>query len=109
MNIYTARRKIVNDNSYWDSRAATLNAYAERKGASDRITGVQLKQLYLESYGECFWCGKAMVLGKAYTPGQRDRVMSFDHVIRLVDEGTNTMDNLVCSCRKCNGERKYET
>lgn len=100
-----SRRKLLNNRVYWDMRASALNAYARRKGATDKVTGPQLKALYLASYGECHWCGAEMVLGPAYTDSQKNRVMSYDHVVRLADGGLNIIENLVCACRSCNAGR----
>jgi len=51
----------------------------------------------------CYICG-------AYTPkGMRgsndDRAPELDHVIPLAAGGTHTLDNVACSCRRCNGEK----
>lgn len=50
--------------------------------------------------GKCFYCGCVLL-----PFGHEKNSFSMDHVISLRKGGTDTLDNLVPSCRTCNSKK----
>lgn len=53
--------------------------------------------IYLRDGMACMWCGSAVEDGAQ---------LALDHVVPKSRGGTDTADNLVCSCAKCNSVRQ---
>lgn len=51
------------------------------------------RTIYDRQNGLCAYCGQRRQLKR----------MTVDHIIPLSKGGTNDIDNLQCTCRKCNG------
>jgi len=78
---------------YWNFRASTINGHAiERYGITEKVTALELFNLFNNSKGECCYCGEQL------TP----KSCHVDHKISLSSGGTNNVDNLVISCPRCN-------
>lgn len=93
---------LISPRYHWPSRAGTLNSYAAQKGAVDKVTGEELYDLVVRSKHRCHWCGWKLKVGRR---SAKRRLLTFDHKIRLADDGTNTIDNLVVACFQCNSNR----
>lgn len=61
-----------------------------------------LKRKVIEKKGtQCHWCGEQTVISQDVTARQ----LTIDHVIPAKDGGTNSLDNLVPCCFRCNQSR----
>jgi len=78
-----------------------LNDRARSRGAVGRLNYQDLKEV-LEKYGQiCYYCKIELDFMELYEDGQR-QTATFDHVERIYDGGSNTKDNLVPACNRCN-------
>lgn len=84
----------------WRNRARSLNHRARMYQAVGHLMPGDL-QLIVERDGSvCVYCSRPLDYSVA---GSGDmQAASFDHIIRLVDGGANTPENVVCACRGCN-------
>lgn len=84
---YRKQNKLAN-------RTRSLSYLARKKGAAGNFTSDDIEALYKQSKGLCWWCGKD-------TKG----VYAVDHRVPLVKGGTNYIENLCISCKKCNSRK----
>ncbi|MGE4232840.1 MAG: HNH endonuclease [Bacteriovoracia bacterium] len=49
--------------------------------------------------GVCHYCGKKFKTGE----------LTMDHIVPLARGGKSTKNNIVCSCKTCNNEKKLDT
>jgi len=61
-----------------------------------KITKEERHKIYNKSGGRCAYCGNKIDISE----------MQVDHIVPLRLGGTDTPDNMVCSCRSCN---KYKS
>lgn len=62
-------------------------------------------RIYVRDNHRCVWCGRDIIRGNAQSP-ERDRIATLDHVIARADGGTNSPQNLVTACARCNRIRQ---
>jgi 5-methylcytosine-specific restriction endonuclease McrA len=79
----TEHFKILHANNSAKRRARMQSAYVEF---------VDYREVYAESNGMCFYCGKTLAFHEA----------EFDHYIPIVKGGPHKKDNIKCSCQYCN-------
>ena len=48
----------------------------------------------------CFYCGKLI---------KNKKDLTLDHILPVIQGGTNSPDNLVCCCSRCNEIKGYNT
>lgn len=78
---------------YWKFRANTINKRLyQRYGISDKLNARELKKLYDDSSGECYYCGKFLLPKECH----------IEHKVSCKNGGFNKVDNLVVSCPRCN-------
>lgn len=94
-----ATEELVARESYWVQRANQTNAYAKRKGAEGVVEGVELRGIWT---GFCHYCECRIALG---TVRRGFPLATIDHVQNMAGGGTNTIDNIVWACKKCNQEK----
>lgn len=84
----------------WRNRARAMNERARMHRVDGHLTPGDLRLIVERDGSRCVYCSR----GLDYTvAGNGDKESaSFDHVIRLVDGGSNTWENVVCACRGCN-------
>lgn len=65
-----------------------------KRRSSNRNVNVQILRSIFDYYGEdpCVYCGK-------------HRELTLEHIIPLIDNGTNEFGNLVLACRSCNSAK----
>jgi 5-methylcytosine-specific restriction endonuclease McrA len=63
------------------------------------MSGADLREIVRRDGSRCVYCGRVLDF-EAGESGKGDA--TFDHIIRLVDGGSNTPDNICCACRTCN-------
>lgn len=69
----------------------------------------QLDELYERDSGICFWCAYVSSLeGRASDPIAREYA-SRDHLIPRYSKGSDTLDNMVLSCKRHNSNRGHRT
>lgn len=71
----------------------------KRAKANGKYETISLQRLYIRDKGECYLCGKHLVLNEDYN---RLDAPTIEHVIPICKGGTNTWDNVKLACRKCN-------
>lgn len=59
------------------------------------ITPTKRRIVYDESSGHCIYCGHLISL----------KQLSVDHIIPRSNGGTDSLENLICSCRICNNNK----
>lgn len=83
-----------------------MNYRAKRRGQFDNIQVHQLITLIKNQGMNCHYCGREV---RFYEDNRkREDAISFDHKTPMCKGGTNTIDNLVISCLKCNRERNHK-
>lgn len=58
------------------------------------------RQLWLRENKRCFWCGRGVIL-----KGQEPRSATIDHLIPKAHGGSNSHNNLIMACKRCNNSR----
>lgn len=76
-------------------RASRLRARARKRNAEGTYSASDIREQYEKQSGKCFWCGEHV--GDTY---------HVDHVVPLARGGSNTPDNLVISCPRCNQSKR---
>lgn len=84
----------------WRNRAKHLNSRARMYQAEGHLTPNDLREIVRRDESKCVYCDRALDYEVSQEEGKGDA--SFDHIIRLCDGGSNTYENIVCSCRTCN-------
>jgi 5-methylcytosine-specific restriction endonuclease McrA len=87
-------------NKLWRNRARTLNERARMHRVEGHLTPGDLRKIVERDGSRCVYCQRELDYSTAGN-GESNSA-SFDHVIRLVDGGSNTWENVVCACRGCN-------
>lgn len=83
----------------------SMNYRAKKMGQPGRIKLLDLMTLIGRGM-ICFYCHRSVTM---YEDNRfKEDALSFDHKQSMKLGGTNTIDNLVVSCRKCNLERNHE-
>lgn len=72
-------------------RARSERRRAAKRGAEGAHTAEDIKQQYARQGGRCHWCSRKV--GKKF---------HVDHIVPLSRGGSNSPENLVISCPKCN-------
>lgn len=76
---------------------------AKKNGVYQDIT---LARLYKRDHGQCYICGKHLVLNNEYN---RPDAPTIEHIIPISRGGTNTWDNVKLACRNCNVSKGTHT
>lgn len=100
--------RLIENEQFWIYRAANLNKRAIRKDKNGSVTPGELKNLVITPGLLCYHCNVKCRLGRNSshtTKTAKSRLLTFDHVVPLCKGGSNTIDNLVVSCKKCNNGR----
>ncbi|EMT38135.1 HNH endonuclease [Thermoanaerobacter thermohydrosulfuricus WC1] len=110
VRVYLERWKVENSEQYKEAyktwrkehkelvRAYQRNYKARKKQASGTHTGEDIKKLYAEQDGKCFYCGKEL-----------EGEFHVDHKVPLSRGGSNSPDNLVLACPSCNLQKNDKT
>jgi len=77
--------------------ATAINTRARKLKAKGKIDAVALRSIVLESGGRCGWCDRDI----------RDAPFEIEHIVGLSRGGSNSIDNMTCTCPDCN-RRKGE-
>jgi len=91
----------------WRNRAKSLNDRARMFQADGHFTPSDLREIVRRDGSICVYCSLALDYSVAGDNSQN--AASFDHIIRLTDGGSNTFENVVCSCRGCNQRNAKES
>lgn len=83
----------------WRNRAKHLNLRA-RVHRAGYLSPADLREIVRRDGSRCVYCKKELDYTRADANGRNDS--SFDHIIRLVDGGSHSYENVCCSCRSCN-------
>ena len=75
--------------------ADAMNRRARGLRRRGRITPEFLRSVILESGGKCAWCDENLV----------DKDFEIDHVLSLIQGGSNQVDNLAMTCPSCNRKK----
>lgn len=87
----------------WRNRARNLNERARMHRCDGHLTPGDLKKIVERDGSRCVYCERELDYSVAAENGAKSTTAAtFDHVIRLVDGGSNTWENVVCACRGCN-------
>jgi len=65
----------------------------------------KLHALWKKVDGRCVYCGNRMWVPTIHQPGRSGKMASVEHIVPKSKGGTNTADNLTCSCSACNTAR----
>ena len=84
----------------WKNRARSLNMRARAFQADGHLHPHDLREIVRRDNSSCVYCDRGLNYETAGGNGDFDA--SFDHIIRLADGGSNTPENVVCACRRCN-------
>lgn len=84
------------------ARAQTLTRIARKKNAPGKYTGDDILRMFAEQDAQCAYCGIRL-----FWDIPKD--FHVDHVLSLVNGGTNWPDNLVLACEPCNISKNYRT
>lgn len=77
-----------------EGRAAAARRRARQLNAGGNYTAADVKKLFLQQRGKCYWCRKK--LGDKF---------DVDHIIPLSRGGSNGVANLCIACPSCNGKK----
>lgn len=83
-------------------RTRTLNRIARKRGAEGTYTAIDVRHIYEEQEGRCFYCGISVFF---HIP----KDVHVDHFVPLTRGGTNWPDNLRVSCASCNTSKGNKT
>lgn len=97
MNARAERRAAA---TLWRNRARHLNMRARMFQAEGHLQPNDLREIVRRDGSQCVYCDRSLDYTKRGASTDTDA--SFDHIIRLVDGGSNTYENVVCACRGCN-------
>jgi hypothetical protein len=88
----------------WRNRARHLNQRARVHGAEGHLSGTALREIVRRDGSACAYCDVSLDYEQPRNGGVglTSQSATFDHIIRLVDGGSNTPANVCCSCRGCN-------
>jgi len=75
-------------------RTHAHNRRALKRNAEGKHTSAQLRELYQQQEGKCFYCKKAL--------GHSRNSWHGDHIVPLSKGGSNDINNIVIACPKCN-------
>lgn len=75
-----------------EAQVRDMNRRAQAHNAAGRITSAQLRDCLMACAGRCEWCGTGVV----------NQQIEIDHIVSLVQGGSNTADNLAVACPSCN-------
>lgn len=75
---------------YWPS------VIVDRKQKIKDTVRMSRNVLYYREERSCYWCGNEI---------QNIAEVTKDHIVPTSKGGSNTFENVVCSCRKCNAEK----
>lgn len=86
--------------------AAQKNATAARRAAACRVgdKGINWSSVGERDDWRCRWC--EITCNRTGGTHKNPRGATVDHVIPLAKGGTHAWDNVVCSCWKCNTEKR---
>lgn len=84
----------------WRNRAKTLNGRARMFQAEGHLEPGDLREIVKRDQSRCVYCNRE--LDYLSRGDGTSATASFDHIIRLVDGGSNSYENVVCACRDCN-------
>jgi 5-methylcytosine-specific restriction endonuclease McrA len=84
----------------WRNRARSLNMRARMYQADGHLKAHDLRRIVERDRSRCVYCDQELDYEVAGSNTKNDA--SFDHIIRLVDGGSNTYENVACACRGCN-------
>jgi 5-methylcytosine-specific restriction endonuclease McrA len=82
------------------NRARSLNMRARAHRADGHLSAGDLRKIVERDQSRCVYCDRE--LDYTVAGNGDENAATFDHVIRLVDGGSNTWENVVCACRGCN-------
>lgn len=96
-----ARRQYQKNKPYYIAYAkqATAKRRAIIAQADGSFSSADIRGLYAEQEGRCFYCGIPIYL-------ELSGDVHVDHVIPISRGGSNSVDNLVCACASCNLSKK---
>lgn len=80
-----------------NERRRELAKRARRQGAPGSVGSAELAAIVELSGGCCAYCGR------------KRRAMHFEHCTPLARGGSNTADNLVMACKRCNLKKGRKT
>ena len=73
-------------------RAAAAHRRRERAQGRGTFTAADIRAQYARQYGLCYWCQRSLSVTGYHV----------DHRVPLVRDGSNTKENIVCACPRCN-------
>lgn len=79
----------------------------QNTGISTELKRRLLPRLIARYGFRCHYCG--IPLEQNGLNGYNPRGVSFDHVIPKIHGGTDTEDNLVLACRRCNNQKRTQS
>lgn len=83
--------------TYWKQRAYRINDRCKNLYNNlDKVFGEDLKRLYEEN-PKCFYCECELKTSE----------VEFDHVISMNNGGSNLIDNMAISCKRCNSIKSF--
>jgi len=63
------------------------------------------QRLFDNQFGQCIYCNDDMILKFSRELRRHPKRATIEHVIPSSEGGSNSMDNMVCSCSSCNSRR----
>ena len=96
INALTGRQSVIEVNSIVATRGGT---YAHLKSRDDYVPPLSNAALFRRDFNICLYCGNEFAVHD----------LSRDHILPIVQGGTDTWNNVVTACKRCNHHKGGRT